>query len=84
MQIRHASAQVIVCYDIRDFVYLGVAVAISDPLPSTVRSYVPIVETLVRYSPDGAAGLMTDAGWRSEEHTSELQSLVNVVCRLLL
>src|SRR5690242_13692021 len=24
------------------------------------------------------------AGWRSEEHTSELQSHVNVVCRLLL
>src|SRR5258706_11158874 len=24
------------------------------------------------------------AGWRSEEHTSELQSLTNLVCRLLL
>src|SRR5205814_4971066 len=25
-----------------------------------------------------------DAGWRSEEHTSELQSLRHLVCRLLL
>src|SRR5438093_3663765 len=25
-----------------------------------------------------------DASWRSEEHTSELQSLTNLVCRLLL
>src|SRR5438093_8617631 len=24
------------------------------------------------------------SGWRSEEHTSELQSLTNLVCRLLL
>src|SRR5256885_10086536 len=26
----------------------------------------------------------TDIGWRSEEHTSELQSPCNLVCRLLL
>src|SRR2546426_9170618 len=26
----------------------------------------------------------SDAGWRSEEHTSELQSPCNLVCRLLL
>src|SRR5215213_818429 len=25
-----------------------------------------------------------EGGWRSEEHTSELQSLTNLVCRLLL
>src|SRR5690606_41342237 len=27
---------------------------------------------------------MDDIGWRSEEHTSELQSRENLVCRLLL
>src|SRR5262249_61242596 len=27
---------------------------------------------------------MIASGWRSEEHTSELQSLTNLVCRLLL
>src|SRR2546430_11270178 len=31
-----------------------------------------------------ALGLRLDAGLRSEEHTSELQSQSNLVCRLLL
>src|SRR5262249_57305030 len=38
-------------------------------------------------APDGhgiAAGLDADVPGRSEEHTSELQSLTNIVCRLLL
>src|SRR5438093_11516093 len=30
------------------------------------------------------AGRSRTARWRSEEHTSELQSLTNLVCRLLL
>src|SRR6266480_6758285 len=29
-------------------------------------------------------GLQRERSWRSEEHTSELQSHVNLVCRLLL
>src|SRR5258706_9620325 len=33
---------------------------------------------------DGALGAGRDAGARSEEPTSELQSLTNLVCRLLL
>src|SRR5438046_8121553 len=32
----------------------------------------------------GGAGVELSAGQRSEEHTSELQSLTNLVCRLLL
>src|SRR5438093_7654156 len=32
----------------------------------------------------GGGGAGTGAGFRSEEHTSELQSLTNLVCRLLL
>src|SRR5260370_35419252 len=49
--------------------------------------------TLFR-SPNGLHGLYADTivrvveccdeGWRSEEHTSELQSHLNLVCRLLL
>src|SRR5256885_6778011 len=31
-----------------------------------------------------AAGSFTPTSWRSEEHTSELQSPCNLVCRLLL
>src|SRR2546425_1697736 len=36
--------------------------------------------------PSGARSLQTKSGanWRSEEHTSELQSLAYLVCRLLL
>src|SRR5688572_31358961 len=32
----------------------------------------------------GGAGALTSCRWRSEEHTSELQSQSNLVCRLLL
>src|SRR2546422_7924965 len=32
---------------------------------------------------DGGA-VLVDRGWRSEEHTSELQSRLHLVCRLLL
>ena len=32
----------------------------------------------------GSAGIVSVVLYRSEEHTSELQSLVNLVCRLLL
>src|SRR5258706_5018767 len=34
--------------------------------------------------PAAAGGAPLDLGCRSEEHTSELQSLTNLVCRLLL
>src|SRR5690606_41213124 len=46
---------------------------------------------LIGYRPDGGPGHLVVAGlavmasaWRSEEHTSELQSRENLVCRLLL
>src|SRR5690242_3011303 len=35
-------------------------------------------------SPPQASSLCNCDAWRSEEHTSELQSHVNIVCRLLL
>src|SRR5438477_2217245 len=37
-----------------------------------------------RAGPGGGAGTTLHVGGRSEEHTSELQSHVNLVCRLLL
>src|SRR5262249_57921376 len=41
--------------------------------------------TRVRSVPTGAdLTRVRDRLWRSEEHTSELQSLTNLVCRLLL
>src|SRR5260370_32129982 len=48
-------------------------------VPSRKGAHQPIGDPLV-FSPDGRGG----TGWRSEEHTSELQSHLNLVCRLLL
>src|ERR1039457_5192044 len=59
-----------------------------------VRSVLRSTDTIYErrgWDPDGALGNWSDAGatgpksrWRSEEHTSELQSPCNLVCRLLL
>src|SRR2546430_13137013 len=46
--------------------------------PDAGRQVVPIPRPL------SAAGARFRVGWRSEEHTSELQSQSNLVCRLLL
>src|ERR1039458_10466882 len=35
-------------------------------------------------NPNGTAAWQLEGSWRSEEHTSELQSLRHLVCRLLL
>ena len=51
------------------------------PLASLVLT-VPILAFL--YHRDGRLHLRATAGARSEEHTSELQSRENLVCRLLL
>src|SRR5436309_9337719 len=37
-----------------------------------------------RLDPEGLGDVPVQAGFRSEEHTSELQSRENLVCRLLL
>src|SRR2546430_11782099 len=46
----------------------------------TAKSDVPLKTWPVGAPP----GMATLNGWRSEEHTSELQSQSNLVCRLLL
>src|SRR5262249_59000526 len=46
--------------------------------PSARALYAPV--SLVARARQSASA----ASWRSEEHTSELQSLTNLVCRLLL
>src|SRR2546422_1901016 len=40
--------------------------------------------TLEEYTPFGVVAAITPNGVRSEEHTSELQSRLHLVCRLLL
>src|ERR1035438_10926270 len=60
--------------------------------PSVPGTWVPLdpdrsgaVESERRgIDPGGPGGSATDPGGRSEEHTSELQSLRHLVCRLLL
>src|SRR3989454_4997607 len=60
----------------RTVLLLGVSEAIALALGDSFRVIVP---ELPLGFPDGGA-----ARWRSEEHTSELQSPCNLVCRLLL
>src|SRR2546426_4662705 len=42
------------------------------------------VQRILSVRPDAASENGGPKGWRSEEHTSELQSPCNLVCRLLL
>src|SRR2546427_7677784 len=44
----------------------------------------PYINTGITDQSIGAGVRGTSRGWRSEEHTSELQSQSNLVCRLLL
>src|SRR5258706_7210203 len=50
---------------------------------SKVDPYIAAAEVLVTFGPHVANHVFEKAK-RSEEHTSELQSLTNIVCRLLL
>src|ERR1019366_10766175 len=58
------------------------------PPRSTLFPYTTLFRSIV--APDGGREAVAvfrargDDGFRSEEHTSELQSLTNIVCRLLL
>src|SRR2546426_5879274 len=53
--------------------------------PACQREY-PIVQGVAHFSASGTGGELTPrpTNARSEEHTSELQSPCNLVCRLLL
>src|SRR5438046_6774508 len=51
-------------------------------------TFAPFLRTSLRWMSISKGGkescLVSSRGYRSEEHTSELQSLTNLVCRLLL
>src|SRR5436309_15304573 len=51
------------------------------PYTTLFRSYLICSRLPIRFLPDGSTGFSPG---RSEEHTSELQSRENLVCRLLL
>src|SRR5437016_9334491 len=62
------------------------------PPRSTLFPYTTLFRSWFRDEPSSGSDRARETGastapdlrWRSEEHTSELQSLTNLVCRLLL
>src|SRR3712207_7266765 len=52
--------------------------------PSSVGSRLGTRKSEMPRVPGGASGSLASTRWRSEEHTSELQSRQYLVCRLLL
>src|SRR5258706_7359971 len=54
------------------------------PYTTLFRSPVPTAGKAIVFNPCSFAIFKECAAERSEEHTSELQSLTNLVCRLLL
>src|SRR6266571_7054604 len=74
---------VLICFD---FLFIFFFLMIRRPPRSTLFPYTTLFRSPGAPLPRGAAGgARTGAGGgRSEEHTSELQSHVNLVCRLLL
>src|SRR2546422_6493132 len=55
----------------------------TSPLRRRAVRYIPL-EAIARSGPRGYAGALKQTTSRSEEHTSELQSRLHLVCRLLL
>src|SRR5437773_12202917 len=56
----------------------------STPRPPPPSTRAPPVMVSSRAPTAGRPGAPSTRGWRSEEHTSELQSHHDIVCRLLL
>src|SRR6266404_9070999 len=54
------------------------------PPRSTLFPYTTLFRSPHRWPPRFGSSRSAPACWRSEEHTSELQSLAYLVCRLLL
>src|SRR5438477_4070948 len=77
-------------YSVFLFVFFFFFLKIRRPPRSTLFPYTTLFRSrgASRHARPGGAGLggrrVAGAGGRSEEHTSELQSHVNLVCRLLL
>src|SRR5256885_12657427 len=65
------------------FPYTTLFRSLLHPFASARAHRVEVVLPVVRVA-DCAGQELRPAGWRSEEHTSELQSPCNLVCRLLL
>src|SRR5690606_36231912 len=63
---------------------LSAVAGIGGRLPGIATSRPKATTHWPRFSPSSGQVSTTTSPWRSEEHTSELQSRENLVCRLLL
>src|SRR5256885_6536948 len=89
---RFSSQQVIIFFfqaedGIRDYKVTGVqtcALPISSVAGVGLFAGMHCVAVLEPAGPDASTGAVARTPFRSEEHTSELQSPCNLVCRLLL
>src|SRR5438132_7236846 len=80
--MQHANVRVIVCF-------FFISAATPEIYTLSLHDALPICSTCwASWSPRGCrpgwGGCTRDGGCRSEEHTSELQSHSDLVCRLLL
>src|SRR5574337_1572202 len=68
------------------FLFFFFFLMIRRPPRSTLFPYTTLFRSVIRLTPPGrpCPRRLTAFGARSEEHTSELQSPLNLVCRLLL
>src|SRR2546430_9650383 len=73
MELRHLAEPV--SYSLRCLLHL--------PRKKSARSLI-VMTRLIFHRPQTPASISIDCSGRSEEHTSELQSQSNLVCRLLL
>ena len=68
-----------IVYDSKDYVYRS-----EEKEPDKVTDEIAFEITTRKFKEMGFEGIITWVQDRSEEHTSELQSRTNLVCRLLL
>src|SRR2546421_1898887 len=62
----------------------GFQLKVSSPTDSRMQQFVTKFRTSQKYTPEYGGTWSRTAASRSEEHTSELQSRSDLVCRLLL
>src|SRR6267142_3509437 len=86
MFIPFASSLMFSCSFFLTFLFLFFFLMIRRPPRSTLFPYTTLFRSIDLHHREGVLALHGDAAQidRSEEHTSELQSHVNLVCRLLL
>src|SRR5438046_6182382 len=84
MQRRPRPAQRSAARDVAPLAQPGAPPGARPPRPPTTNVVGPDRDDQTTEGPTDSSASLTSSRLRSEEHTSELQSLTNLVCRLLL